>query len=77
MGKTVIHFERVGRDHEIPDVELPGKPHIGRIVQAIERVAARRLRSSSWEIGISEDLTDWDIEFGRFGKGSVEFVEGD
>jgi hypothetical protein len=74
--KTVIGLGGVGRSGPpIPDVELPGKAGLMDILWAVEKVAIKRLRSEDWEIGINEAGTEWNIEFGRYGNGTVEYVE--
>lgn len=79
--KTIIHFNRLGRSVlGAPEpVTLAGKAGPAAIMGAIDKQARKRLRSSSWEIslvcGVDEVPHSFYVEGGRYGDGTIEYVE--
>lgn len=70
--KYVCKFERIGRDHYVPplEVECP-EDDADAIAEAVFRYARTKLASSWFEVLVDLESNRVSIEMGRFGVGTV------
>ena len=72
MKTLVVHFDRIGRRHEVPDLEIVVDPeHLDRLHSAVRKYCGKHLVSREFHVQIDMDneLTEGvgSIDGGRFG----------
>jgi len=65
----VIHFERIGREHDLAPLDVSGSPD--DIAEQVYRFARKHLASGFFAVSVDMASGVVWIEGGRFGKGQL------
>lgn len=73
MARYVVTFDRIGRNHAVPPLTVEATNQID-LGEQIADYADPHLRSSYWEVGVSDDLTGGHFLVGEFGRPAGDFT---
>lgn len=71
MTTYTVKFERVGRNHAVPDLTVEAAD-VDELTEAAYRYAGRFLGSRSYEVVVNLEAMTGSVEYGRFGRFTIE-----
>jgi hypothetical protein len=74
MKRYRVTFDRIGRDHNVPDLHVDGTED--DLLDEVMTYCSRFLTSSGFDIDINLGTGEGWVEMGRFGTFTVKELDG-